>query len=85
MLVIARLPVALPAVGGAKVTATVADCPAAIVLGVVMPLRVKSAPVNVKMEIVRSAEPVFDSTRLLVPFRPVETLPKLMDAGLTKS
>ena len=38
LLVIERLPVALPAVVGVNVTETFTDCPAAIVAGVVIPL-----------------------------------------------
>ena len=81
----ARLPVAFPDEVGANVMATETDCPAAIVLGVVMPVRVKSASFNVRTETVRSADPVFDKTRLLVLFRPLDTVPKLIDAGLTDS
>ena len=77
LLVIARLPVALPVAVGVKVTAIVADCPAEIVFGVVTPLMVNSAPVSVSNEIVTSVAPVLLSTRLLLPFEPTDTLPKL--------
>jgi len=50
-----------------------------------MPLTVKLVPVNVNSEIVRSAEPLFDRTRLLVAFWPLDTAPKSIDVGLTES
>lgn len=77
LLVIAKLPVALPVAVGAKVTAIVAVCPAEIVFGVVTPLIVKSAPVSVSNEIVRSVVPALLSTRLWLPLEPTDTLPKL--------
>ena len=83
LLVIERLPVTLPAAVGLNVTVTFADCPAAIVAGVVMPLMAKSAPVRVRTEIVKLLAPVLDNTRVVVPFVPVETLPKSIEAGLT--
>ena len=76
LLVIVTLPVLDPAAVGVNVIARVADCPAAIVLGVVIPLIANSVPASVRTEIVRSAEPVFDNARLLVPFCPIETFPK---------
>lgn len=85
LLTIARLPVTLPAVAGANVSVNVADWPAVIVFGVVMPLNEKSAPVSVNKEIVRSAAPVFDKTKLLVPLLPVETVPKSTEVELSES
>jgi len=54
-----------------------------MVLGVVMPLLVKSAPVRVSKEMVRSVVPELVSKRLLVAFNPVDTVPKLMVVLLT--
>ena len=85
LLVIERLPVALPAVVGVKVTATLADCPAAMVAGVVIPLMENSAPVKVNTETVKLLVPVFDSTTFVVPLVPVDTLPKSTEVGLTDS
>ncbi len=48
-----------------------------------MPLILKSAPVSVTKEMVRSATPEFVSTRLVVAFNPSDTVPKVMVAGLT--
>ena len=83
LLVIPRLPVALPEAAGVNVTAIWADCPAEIVFGVVIPPIVKSAPVTVSSETIRSVVPVLFSTRLLVLFDPTETLPKLIEDWLS--
>ena len=83
LLTILILPVALPAVVGEKVTTTWADCPALMVAGVVMPLIENSDPVNVIMDTVRSAVPLFVRVRFDVAFKPSESVPKLTLAGLT--
>ena len=79
LLVIARLPLTAPAVVGRNVRVNVAVWPELIVLGVVIPLTPNSAPVNVSMEMVRSAPPEFVIVRLHVPCVPVPTLPKSTD------
>jgi hypothetical protein len=53
-----------------------------MVAGVVIPLTVKSAPVNISTEIVRLDVPVLLKTRLLVLFDPTDTVPKLIDDWL---
>ena len=67
LLVIAMFPLALPADVGEKVTVTGTVCPVLIVFGVVIPLIPNSAPLIVIMEIVKSAEPTFVSTKFAVP------------------
>jgi hypothetical protein len=82
LLVIVRLPLMLPDAAGEKVKPTCADCPAGIVAGVVMPLTVKLTPLTVSIEIVSAELPEFVNTRLLVPFDPTATVPKLMAVAL---
>lgn len=50
-----------------------------------MPLIAKSAPVSVRREITKSVVPKLLSTRLLLPFDPTDTLPKLMLDALNDS
>ena len=83
LLTILILPVALPTVVGEKVTTAWADCPALIVVGVVIPLIVNAAPVTVIMDTVRSAVPLFVSVRFDVAFKPSDRVPKLILVGLT--
>ena len=85
LLVIAMFPLALPADVGEKVTDTGTVCPVLIVFGVVIPLIPNSAPLIVIMEIIKSAEPTFVSTKFAVPLLPTVTLPKLSDPALTDS
>src|SRR6516162_10141303 len=83
LLVIDRLPVALPAAAGVNVTAKLTDCPAAIVAGVVIPPIVKSVPLKLRTEMVKLLDPLLDRTKLLVLLTPIESVPKSMLAGLT--
>jgi len=83
LLVITRLPVTLPTAVGVNAMAIEADCPAAIVAGVVIPLMVKSAPLKLNMDTVRVDEPVLERAKVLVLFTPTETVPKFTDVGLT--
>lgn len=85
LLAILKLPVALPAAGGEKVTATWADCPVVRVVGVVIPLTLKSVPARASREIFRFAAPVLVSTKLFVAFKPVDTLPKFRAAEFSDS
>lgn len=85
LLVMAMLPLALPAIVGANVTVVDRDCPAGMVLGVVIPLMVNSAPLSVITDTVKSDPPVFDSPRLSVLLLPTETLPKFKAVPLTAS
>jgi hypothetical protein len=81
LLVSARLPLALPAAGGAKSTVNVLACPAASVSGVVSPLVLKPLPVRVAWEIVRLAFPLFVILTVWELVMPTTTLPKLMLVG----
>lgn len=54
-----------------------------MVFGVVTPLRLNSAPARLSMEMVRSEPPELVIKRLLDVFNPVDTVPKLMEVGLT--
>lgn len=80
--VMVTLPLALPAVKGAKVTLKVALCPAVSVAGVEIPLTEKPVPLLATLEMVRLVPPVLvtvsDNTCLL----PSVTLPKLKLVGL---
>ena len=80
---IEMLPLAAPEVVGENVTVTWADCPALMVLGVVIPLIPKALPVTVIMDTVRSAEPVLFNVRFTELFSPLDTVPKSMEAGVT--
>jgi hypothetical protein len=83
--VMVTLPLALPAVTGAKVTLKVALCPAVSVAGVEIPLTEKPVPLLATFEMVRVEPPVLvtvsDSTCLL----PSETLPKFKLVGFDPS
>jgi len=83
--VIVTLPVALPAVTGAKVTLKVALCPAVSMAGVEIPLTEKPVPLVATFEIVRVEPPVLvtvsDNTCLL----PSITLPKSKLVGFDPS
>jgi len=83
LLMIERLPLAAPAVVGENVTVSGADCPALIVFGVVIPVIPKALPVTVIMDTIRSLEPALFNIRFAVPFRPFDTAPKSMEAGVT--
>jgi hypothetical protein len=83
LLVIPMVPLALPAAVGEKLTVTGTLCPELIVFGVVIPLMPNSAPFNVTTDTARSEPPVFDNTRVLIPFVPIDTLPKSTVALLT--
>lgn len=85
LLTMAMLPLAAPAVVGENVTVAWADCPALMVFGVVIPLIPNPFPVNVSMEMVKSAEPRLFKTKLAVPFNPFETVPKSIEVGATDS
>ena len=81
LFVIVKFPVALPAAVGANARDSRADCPGPIVAGVVTPEMVKSLPASVSRDTVTSALPPLLSIRLLVPFDPTATLPKLIAVG----
>ena len=83
LLVMAILPVAAPATVGEKVTVACADWPALILFGVVTPLIPTSLPVKVIRETVKSADPALLSVRLALPLSPLESVPKLIEAGDT--
>jgi len=83
LLVIVMLPLVLPAPVGEKVTVTGTFCPELMTFGVVMPVIPNSAPVKETIETVRSVLPAFESTRLAVPFDPIDTVPRFNAALLT--
>ena len=83
LLVTATLPVTLPDVVGENVTVACADCPALMVFGVVIPLIPNSAPLIVMTDTVKSADPALLSVRVALPWSPVDTVPKLIETGLT--
>ena len=69
-------PVSAPAVVGANTAVRVAVLPAAIVSGTLMPEILNPAPVTLADEIVRVAEPAFESVIVCELLVPVVTLPK---------
>lgn len=85
MLTIEMLPVANPALVGAKVTESVLFCPGASVRGSLRPLAVNPFPVMITREIVTLAVPVSNRTSGSVLCPPSTTLPKVMPAGLALS
>ena len=85
LLLIDRLPDALPVLVGEKDTLIVADCPALTVFGVVIPLTPNSAPFKVITEMFKSEPPVFVSVTLEEAVVPVVTLPNPTLAGLAPS
>ena len=84
-LAMATLPLAAPAVFGAKFTEKLALCPAAIVAGIFMPLMVNPVPVTAAWLIATLVDPVFCRTtvRLELPF--TCTVPKLTLPGFGAS
>ena len=83
LLTIEMLPLTAPLVGGENVTVTCADCPALMVLGVVIPPIPNALPLTVIMDTVRSADPTLFRVRLAVPFSPFDNVPKSIEAGVT--
>ena len=84
-LVIATLPLALPAAFGAKVTVRLALCPVAIVAGKLIPEAVNPVPVTAAWLMVRLALPVLLSTMVLLELVFTCMLPKLRLVGLEAS
>lgn len=76
------LPLALPAVVGAKVALKLALCPAARVMGALMPFKVNPVPLIVIWETAMLAAPEFVTVPESVWLFPTVTLPKLSVAGL---
>ena len=75
LLVIVSVPVAAPAEVGWKAKVAVAEVPAAMVLGVVMPLTLNSAPAREIKETLRSAEPRLEIITVELLIEPVATVP----------
>lgn len=84
LLVIVSVPDEAVVVVGLNVADIVADCPALITFGVVIPPAPKAAPLTDIRETVRSAFPVFDKVKLEVAAVPTVTLPKLIAVLLTE-
>ena len=77
------MPLVLPAAIGANCTLKVLFCPAAIVNGVVTPVTLTPAPVELNCEIVRLAVPVLVTVTVCDLAWPSTKLPKLMLGGAT--
>lgn len=75
-------PATAPAVVGAKTALNVAFLPAAIVNGALMPEILNPVPVTLTDEIVRLADPPFDTVIVCELLVPVETLPKAAVDGV---
>jgi hypothetical protein len=75
------LPVELPEPVGANCAVKLADCPAAIVIGVVAPETLKPVPVTFTAETVTLAEPLFFKVIVCVLLLPTFTVPKFSLAG----
>jgi len=71
----APLPVAAPADVGWKARVAVAEVPAAMVLGVVIPVTLNSAPAREITETVRSAEPRLEIVTVELLIEPMATVP----------
>lgn len=82
LLVICMVPLALPAVAGAKVTTTLAVCPAASVRGKAGALWLKPVPVVAILLTVTAALEALLSVMVWFALEPVKTLPKATDCGL---
>jgi hypothetical protein len=74
LLVMVKVAAAAPPTIGLKVNVTGADWPAVMVLGVVIPLTLNSAPISETTEIVRSALPVFDIVKFKLLVDPIPTV-----------
>ena len=75
LLVMDKVAAAAPPTFGWKDKAVCADWPAEIVFGVVNPLAPNSAPMTEMAEIVKSALPMFDTVKLVVPVEPTPIVP----------
>ncbi len=80
-----RLPVALPTVAGAKLTASEILWPAARVMAPLKPLKLNPAPVMAACERLTLAVPVFVSTRAWDPELPTRVLPNFRLLALAAS
>ena len=82
---IATDPVKLPVVVGANLIGRFAVAPAAIVIGNVVPARLKPVPVTVAPVTDNDEPPVFESVMFSVEVVPATKLPKLSEVGETES
>jgi hypothetical protein len=80
-----RLPVTLPTVAGAKLTASETLWPAARVMAPLKPLKLNPAPVMAACERLTLAVPVFVSTRACDPELPTRVFPKFRLLALVDS
>lgn len=85
LLMIARLPLTLPADDGANTTLKVLLCPAVRVKGKLRPLTLNPAPVAVACEIVTLEPPELVTVSDRVELLPICTLPKLRLEGFAVS
>ena len=84
MLASDKLPLTLPKVEGAKLTAIAPEPPAATVIGNDNPLVLKPDPVMFAAVMDRFALPGFETVTNCVPLLPTFTLPKVRLPGVTK-
>ena len=84
LLAIVKAPVEAPCADGVNASATDADCPAEITLGVVIPLNPNPTPDIVTAETVKSEFPVFEILKLDDPEVLTWTLPKLTAVVLSE-
>jgi hypothetical protein len=85
LLLIEMSPESAPVLVGEKDTLTVADCPALMVFGVVIPETPNGAPFTLIIEMFRSEPPVFVRVKLAESLVPIVTEPKPTLAGFTLS
>ena len=78
---IVNVPLAAPAVVGAKMALNVADCPALRVRGKFGPVKLNPLPEAAALDTVTDAPPVFVTATETVLLLPTVTLPKLALAG----
>jgi hypothetical protein len=80
-----RLPAALLAAVGAKLTLKVAELPGSTVSGRVSPFKAKPFPDTVPWEIIKAAPPELLTVMACVLAVPIVTLPKLTLPGITET
>jgi hypothetical protein len=85
LLTTVTLPARLPVEVGAKATLNDVDCPAARLIGIVIPLVLKPVPVALICEIETLEFPVLEIVTLCVALDPVARLPKFSDVGDAES
>jgi hypothetical protein len=85
LLVMETVPVSVPAETGLYVIFKSAACPAANVVGAVIPETLTPVPENATLEIAAGSLPVFSNLIVCVASFPTATLPKAIELGVTVS